>query len=83
MKQTQTEALLEHLNDVRGLSRDEEGYQFFADVRGEPWSRKKVYKVINQSGGVTSSDLDDVNPLRRCNNIRRAISSAERTSPGL
>ena len=72
---TKTEFLLTELNARRGLAYPDVGYCFFADIAGNGGPRKRrVWTIVNESGGVTRSGLNGPNPRATVLKILRALS---------
>lgn len=77
MARTETDKLLDKLNERRGVQYPQVGYLYFADIRGDGSNIKRVYQIINIGGGVSlAHDLNDRNPVKRCAKIRAALASA-------
>jgi len=76
MKPTLTDRLLDELNAKRGLKYPDVGYTYFADIKGDGFSKRSVWTIINRGGGVVRSHLNANNPRSRCNMIREEIAKA-------
>ena len=70
---TTTEKLLNQLNQLKGLSSDQIGYSYFADIKGDGRNIKSIYTIMNQAGGVVYSSLNAETPRKRCDKIRAEI----------
>lgn len=46
------------LNEAAGLTYSAIGYHLYQDVRGEGIYRPRIYRIINEGGGVTYSPLN-------------------------
>ena len=73
-----TEKLLNQLNALRGLTCEQVGFAYFADIKGDGRNVKSVYSVTNASGGVIYSGLNAASARKRCEKIRAAIEQAAR-----
>lgn len=51
-------AALEKLNEVKGLKYRDVGYAYYADIKGDGQNNRRIWKIINEGGGVTRSDLN-------------------------
>ena len=73
MARNMTERLLAELNAARGLKYPDQGYSYFADVKGDGTYSPRIWTICNPQGGVTFSDLNAATPRARCEKIRAAI----------
>lgn len=74
---TKTDKLLDELNALRGLQYPDIGFSYFADITGDGTNRRRVYEIINKSGGVRFSELNAATPRKRCDKIRAAIEKVQ------
>lgn len=54
MKKTIISKLCEQINEARRVSYPNKGYLYFADIRGDGANQKRVYRIVNDGGGVTA-----------------------------
>ena len=67
---TRTEAACKDHNERKGLTRNQVGYIYYADVKGN--GRKAVWAVINENGGVTRSGHNQRSAAATIASINRA-----------
>jgi len=72
-----TQRLLAELNLARGLAYRDQGYSYWADVKGDGTYSPRIWTITNANGGVTLSDLNSASAVMRCNKIRAAIKQAK------
>ena len=70
---TTSQVLLDQYNQLRNLKYPDVGYSYYADIKGDGRDIKVIYTIISELGGVVRSDMNDISPRKRCENIRKAI----------
>lgn len=59
MRKCKIDKALDELNAKRGLVYPQVGFLYFADVRGDGDKvNRRVWQIVNASGGITYSDLN-------------------------
>lgn len=67
---TKTEAACKAHNKRKGLERNQVGYIYYADIKGN--GCKAVWAVINENGGVTRSGHNQRSAVATIASINRA-----------